>query len=189
MKELVLPIEMVLFQFIFLLVAIALEARVLHRKLRIERKTSVEYAMSMNFLAAGIGWPSFFLFEDFLPQTLKTQLMSYIFFDRPISPLPREWNSAIISIGVIMFFATFLIKLIGLQLLEAALQNTPLQPTPSPKDIRKRPGLIGRRNQVIVRQEPNPALAVLLANAYSYSAILLILVLRFLQFNSLNFAL
>ena len=189
MKELVLPIEMILFQFIFLLVAIALEARVLHRKLRIGRKTSVEYAMSMNLLAAGIGWSSFFAFQNFLPQTLKTQLLSYIFFDRPIGALPTEWNSAIVSIGVVIFFATFIIKLIGLQLLEVALENTSSQVTPASKEFRKRPGLINRHDRVIARQQPNPALAVLLANAYSYSAILLLLVLRFLQFNAFTFSL
>ncbi|MCP2731014.1 filament integrity protein FraC [Limnofasciculus baicalensis] len=189
MEKLVLPIEMILFQFIFLLVAIALEARVLYRKLRISRQTSVEYAMSMNLLAAGVGWSSFFAFQDFLPQALKTQLLSYIFFDRPIGSLPTEWHTTIVSVGVVIFFGTFLIKLIGLQLIEFALENTLFQATLSPKESRKRPGLINRHDPVVVRQQPNPALAVLLANAYSYSAILLLLLLRFLQFNAFTFSL
>jgi hypothetical protein len=184
--EPVLPLQTILFQSIFLLVAIALEARVFHRRLNVTRKTSVQYATSINLLAAVLGWLTFFIVQSLLPQPLKTQLMSYIFFDRLLEPQPESLSLIIASIGITLFFAAFVVKLKGLELLEALLSSSK-QPEPSPPpNQRRRPDLAYRISQATLQSDTNHATTVLLANAYSHSAILLILFLRFIQLNAIN---
>lgn len=183
----VFPLEMYLFQGIFLMVAIALEARVFHRRLYLPRRTSVEYATSINLLATVIGWLAFFALQNLLALPLKDQIISYIFFDRFLGSQPESFYLTIISTGVVIFFSAFLIKLKGLQLLEALLDKTPkpqdsseLQP-PKLRHNQRRQRLSDRLDQAVSHTEPSQATAVLLANAYSHSAILLLLFLRFLD--------
>ncbi|HBB35026.1 MAG TPA: hypothetical protein DC064_25380 [Cyanobacteria bacterium UBA9273] len=184
MREIVLPIEMVLFQVLFLMVAIPVEARVFHRKLKLTRKTSIEYAISLNLFVTGVGWLIFFALENFLTKPLKNQMISYIFFDRPMGSLQAEWNSIIISVGIAIFFSSFLLKWIGMELLKTLLEDSPKQLTLKPMQVKKRPGLINRKAQKSLTPKKNIPFAVLLAHAYSNSIILLLLFVRFLQFNS-----
>ncbi|HEY9652679.1 MAG TPA: filament integrity protein FraC [Coleofasciculaceae cyanobacterium] len=186
MTDTVFPLQTILFQVIFLLVAIALEARVLHRKLRITRKSSVEYATSINLLAATLGWIGFFILQEFLPQPLKSQLISYIFFDRLLNDPLQSMNLVIAATGIGIFFASFIIKLKGLELLQALLRSPEARTTSSVSEKRTRPSLLSRMNRAIIHTDTNQAAAVLLANAYSHSAILLLLFLRFVQLNTLG---
>jgi hypothetical protein len=188
----VLPLEMYLFQAIFLFVAIALEARVFHRRLYLPRRTSVEYATSINLLATVIGWLAFFALQNLLPLSLKDQIISYIFFDRFLGSQPESFYLTLVSTGVVIFFCAFLIKLQGLQLLESLLERTPehqssleLQPPKLPHH-RRRQRLSDRLEQTVSPSDPNQATAVLLANAYSHSAIALLLFLRFLSLYTLK---
>jgi hypothetical protein len=181
MTEPVVPLQMVLFQVIFLFVAIALEARVFHRRLRIPRRTSVEYATSINLLTVIIGWLAFFLLKDVLPQPLKSQLISFIFFDHLLEPHPVNLSLIIVSTGILLFFAAFFIKLKGLEVLEALVQSSDGQQRSKPPEERRRPTLSDRFRKVALYTNPNEAIVVLLANAYSHSAILLILFIRFLS--------
>lgn len=189
MTEAVLPLQTFLFQFLFLLVAIALESRVLYRRMNITRRTSVEYSTFINLLAAGVGWLVFFLIQNWIPPYLKDQIISYIFFDRLLGPRPEDFTLVIAATGVVIFFSAFLIKLSGLNLLETFLQDQPKEQRESAK--RPWPTLIHRLDDVAASPKSNHATTILLANAYSYSAISLILFLRFLQIhtpiNNLNF--
>lgn len=179
-----------LFQSVFLLVAIALEARVLYQRLYLTRRRSVEYATSINLLAAVIGWLAFFLLKDFLPLPIKSELVSYIFFDRFLAPFPESFYLMLASTGVVVFFSAFLIKLKGLQLLEALLERTPKdqsnseQITSNQGRNRLRKGLSERLGRAVTRTDPSQATAILLANVYSHSAIALLLVLRFVQIHN-----
>jgi hypothetical protein len=176
-----------LFQSVFLLVAIALEARVLYQRLYLTRRRSVEYATSINLLATVIGWLAFFLLKDFLPLPIKSELVSYIFFDRFLAPFPEGFYLMLACTGVVIFFSAFLIKLKGLQLLEALLGRTPKEQS-NPEQISSNHGhnrlsknLPERLERAVTRTDPNQATAILLANVYSHSAIALLLALRFIQ--------
>jgi len=185
MPETVVPLQTYLFQFLFLLVAIALEARVLYRRLRIPRKTSVEYATVLNLLAASIGWLVFFMIQPWIPVPIKDQLISYIFFDRLLGPHPESLIVTITAAGVVIFFSAFLIKLNGLELLESWVREKPKEGDTSqvlPK--RRWPTLTHRQDEALAPASPNHATTILLANAYSYSAIALLLFLRFLQIHT-----
>lgn len=185
MTDTVLPIETILFQLLFLLVAIALEARVFYKRLRIPRKTSVEYATSINLLTVTLGWLIFFSLQEWLPQALRTQMLSYIFFDRLLASQAQSLNLVIASVAIAVFFGAFAIKLKGLELLQAFLETAkPDQDSVLTKD--RRLAFADRLNRALIHTDTNQAAVVLLANAYSHSAILLILFLRFLQLNSIS---
>jgi hypothetical protein len=177
-----------LFQSVFLLVAIALEARVLYQRLYLTRRRSVEYATSINLLATVIGWLAFFLLKDLLPQPIRDEIVSYIFFDRFLTPFPESFYLMLASTGIVVFFSAFLIKLKGLQLLEALLERTPKEQS-QPEQLvsnnnrlsQRRQDLSERLERAVTRTDPNQATVILLANVYSHSAITLLLALRFIQ--------
>jgi hypothetical protein len=182
----VLPLQLILFQILFLLVAIALEARVLHRRLNLTRKTSVQYATSLNLWSVVLGWLTFLVLESLLPQLLRIQIVNFIFFDHPLGSQLNTPNPQLISIGIMIFFFSFIIKIIGFELIKQWIHDQPEQFEMSSDISNKRPGLFNQPKRKITNPKPNPAFALLLANAYSYSAILLILVLRFMDLNILE---
>jgi len=176
-----------LFQSVFLLVAIALEARVLYQRLYLTRRRSIEYATTINLLATVIGWLAFFLLKDLLPQQIRSEIISYIFFDRFLTSFPESFYVMLALTGLVVFFSAFLIKLKGLQLLEALLERTPKAQS-QPEQIssnqdrnRLKRSLSERLERAVTRTDPNQATVILLANVYSHSAITLLLALRFIQ--------
>lgn len=182
----VLPIPTILFQALFLLVAIALEATVFHKRLNLTRKISIDYAISINLLCVIMGWLAFFLLLRFVPQPLKTQIISFVFFDHLLTPQPSNLNLIIVSTGIVIFFCAFLIKLKGLEVLEALLNRSPGQSSSESPDEGRSLSLSARLNRAIAHTDVNEATVVLLANALSHSAILLLLFFRFIQVNALG---
>jgi hypothetical protein len=186
MIDIVLPLQLIVFQVLFLLVAIALESRVFHRRLKLTRKNSVQYATSLNLWSVVIGWLIFLILESLLPQFLRIQIISFIFFDQPIGSPLNEADPRIIFIGIVIFFFSFFVKILGFEFIKIWIHNQP-NPFSTSSDIsNKRPSLFSQPKRKITQYKPNFAFAVLLANAYSYSAILLLLVLRFMDVNDLN---
>ena len=190
MKEAVLPLETIVFQTLLLLVAIALEGRVFYHRLNLGRQISIKYAASINLLAAIISWLLFFLVQHWIPQELETEIINFIFFDRIAASQTQQITMLTVSIGVAIFFVTFFIKLKGLDFLQVLLQESSTQEETDEEEEEASntqlywQTLANRFNQVAVERNPNQATAVLLANAHSYSGIVLILFMRFF-FNNL----
>ena len=176
--EPVVPLRAIAFQCLFLLVAIALEAAVLRQKLRLPFKTSIEYAASVNLLTASLGWFVLLALEPILPQGVQQQLISYVLFDRFFG---ESWNTSVVvwllAAAVLAFFGTFLTKLKGLDALRWLLNE---QPQSSQSQLTSRQERYGRvrRGRIAIAAPSRQALAVLQANALSFSAILLLLLLR-----------
>ncbi|MBE9180731.1 filament integrity protein fraC [Oculatella sp. LEGE 06141] len=171
MNSAVVPLQAIAFQIVLLLTAIAVEAFTFYQRLDISRKKSVEYAVSLNLLSTVVGWLAFFNLQLVLSPNLKRQLLEVIFFDR--------WDSNIvlvILIAFVTFFASFLIKLQALNLLQLLLKEG--KEEVSQQKSRRYKSLIRSRDDVL--EPPKQANAILMANAFSYSAILLILLLRIL---------
>ncbi len=165
----VIPLGAILFDFLFLLVAIPIEAYVLHNRLKFDLKTSSFYAMSINLFSNALGWIIFFFLEPFLPAQIKAELINYIFFVRFTSDV----QSLIILSGFIFFFATFLMKVLILKLLLISLTDPGKAPTTEPTLLRRN----SRRGNRIKIQNTNLVTTVLIGNALSYSAIVAILFL------------
>ncbi|MBM0740514.1 hypothetical protein JOY44_02590 [Phormidium sp. CLA17] len=171
----VLPLRAIAFQGLFLLIAIALEAIVYFRQLGFDYKTSVRYAASINLFSTVVGWLICFNLQALLPQALKDQLLSYFFFERFFS---NPWASSIAPLvalsGLIVFIGVFLLEFKGLDLLDFLLGNVKPEDALQSRDNSR----ISRLRQQGVIKSNSRAYAVLVANAYSFSATLFLLIVR-----------
>lgn len=176
----VLPLRAIAFQSLLLLVAIVLEALILRQRLRLGYRPSMQYAATLNLLATSLGWLTFLGFEPLLPEPLRTQIMSYVLFNRFYT---NEWveNLPIVLVfaGIAAFFATLWIKIKGLEWLLKALGVMPVEEPESEKILsRKERYDLARRGRQAKGGTSVRTLAVLEANALSFTAILLLLLLR-----------
>jgi len=172
----VLPLRAIAFQVLLMLVAIALEAIILRRRLRLGYQPSIRYATILNVFASVLGWIVFLGVEPLLPPSVRTQIISYVLFGNFYpNPLAGSLGAIVVTVGLITFFLTFWVKAKGLELLTLIMGN-PIVPAVAPTE---------KTNRFRHRRSPSgsePAsphiLAVLQANALSFSAILLLLLLR-----------
>jgi hypothetical protein len=180
MFDSILPLRAIVFQMLFLLVAIALEGLVFFKNLNLDYKTSMRYAAVLNLFSTFLGWVIFFEVNLFLPEDVQRQFISYIFFDRFF---PNPWLAAVTPVIVItslaIFIGTFLVELNGLELLEYLLERNKDSQSPTEHMTR----LQGRRDQIIRFQANTKAYTILIANAASFSAILLLLIIRWIEQN------
>ena len=176
-SAIVLPLRGIIFQCLLLLVAIALEAIVLRRRLQLGFQPSIRYAATLNLLSVVLGWIVFLGIEPWLPTALRTQIMSYIlfgnFYDNGVA---GNLGMAVIITGLITFFLTFWTKATGLELLTLALGNPIVKPVDKQNINRYR----YRRSLSSEAATAAPhQLAVLRANALSFTAVLGLLLLRY----------
>lgn len=179
----ILPARAIAFQILFLLVAIALEAIVLYRRLPYDYKSCVRYAATMNLLSTVIGWVVFFNVQQVLPEELRLQLISFFFFERLFG---NSWESGVPPMIVVTALFTFLGVIVAeyqaLMLLETLLE------TRKPQDaeasiLRSRDRFKFRRLEDggILFKKNDRAYTILVANSLSFSVVLIILLLRWLD--------
>ncbi|MBW4517560.1 MAG: hypothetical protein KME11_20340 [Timaviella obliquedivisa GSE-PSE-MK23-08B] len=180
----VVPLRAIAFQIVFLLMAIAIEATVLHKQLNIPPKQSVQFAASINLLTTVLGWLVTFLLLGTslaLPTPLLTELkialMNFIFFD--------QWSNGTAELLIMICFITFFVSLgmkwLGLVGLDWLMK----------KDLPKAPDVVVETGVFVSPQRKprqfRPRLnTTLVANAWSYSAILVALLLRIVFQSNLN---
>ena len=188
----IVPLRAIALQTLFLLMAIAIEATVIYRQLKMPPKPSIYYAAAINLFCVVLGWLALFIFldlADVLPPGIQVPLISFIFFDQWSS----ETATLLIVACFIIFFVSIGIKLLGLLGLRLLLEfdkkpdekkpdeKKPDEPLPESAPEESEPEV---RLSIFreLRQEPNPfrseITTILFANAWSYSAILLTLMIR-----------
>lgn len=168
----VLPLRAIAFQLMFLFIAIAIEAAVLNTRLELGRKLSMQYAATVNLLTTTVGWMVFFVAEPLLPDAYRKLLMEYVLFG-----VIRALPASLLVVGFGIFLATFVLKLQGMEWLEMLLEKY----QPAEKKATEPRKFKGRHRQRILEgTEPNRPLAVLWANAFSFTAITVILAIRIL---------
>jgi len=177
----VLPLRAVVFQFLFLLMAIAIEAVVFYRILNLDYKTSMQYSATVNLLSTVLGWLIFFNVQALLPEALRSQLISYIFFERFFAMWTVSVAPILVVLSLAMFLGTFLVKLKGLEFLEKILEKTEKEKEGEVKPDIKPGRFRSRKNQAVGFKVNSRPYAVLLANACSFSAILFLLVVRLVE--------
>lgn len=178
----VLPLRMIVFQILFLLVAIALEAAVLRQRLRLGYQPSVHYATTVNLLAVSIGWLVFFIIEPLTPILVRSQIISFVLFDRFYA---NAWSEnlalTLVLVGFGCFFGTLLLKLQGLRWLMRLMGTAPTQQKPA-QISRSERYAIARRGRIQIGHASDITLAVLQANALSFSVLLgLMLLLPYIE--------
>ncbi|MBE9208247.1 filament integrity protein fraC [Nostoc sp. LEGE 06077] len=168
-----LPIGVMLFNLLFFLISIPIEAYVFNRRLKFDKKTSIFYAIATNLFSGTLGWVIFFVLEPMLPPEIKSELINYVFFNNFRYPTTQ---ATLILTTFIIFFATFLMKFLLLQLLVFTLRE----------DGWKKPEIVetSQRRQLrraipgIKLQTTNLVTTTLIANSLSYTAITIILLIR-----------
>ncbi|MEA5578872.1 filament integrity protein FraC [Anabaena sp. UHCC 0451] len=167
----ILPIGAILFETLFLLIAISLEGYILNRSLKFDKKTSIFYAIAMNVFSSVIGWNVFFLIEPILSLPIKSELISYVFFNTFKNPRTQNY---IILTGFMIFFATFLVKFIFLKLLIITLDESGKKEEVTETSQRQKI----LRNEKLKLKNNNLITTTLIANSLSYTAITVILIIR-----------
>jgi hypothetical protein len=177
--EPILPLKAIAFQIMFLMVAVAIEAGILRQRLRLGFKQSVQYATVVNLASVVVGWIAFLVIEPLSTPPVKAQIISYVFFDRlMINGWTAQIGGALFAIGLVMFFVTFFIKAKGLELIlrSEGKWAAPKKNEKVPRDQRYSRARAGQT-------ESQQAIAtfidaVIQANAASFTAILILLLLR-----------
>ncbi|WNZ25113.1 hypothetical protein HJG54_21170 [Leptolyngbya sp. NK1-12] len=183
----VFPFRAIVMQCLLLTVAIAVESTVLLQMLRTADdqpyapRQCIQYAMVMNLLSTVLGWFtifSFFSLATSLPsdwsRDLETALLNLIFFE----PLAGPSRGFLVIAGFVTFFASFIVKQVGLWgfrwLLQSELPQISRE-SDTEKDKFSKDGIRELRKEP--REDQLNINAVLFANAWSYSAILIILLI------------
>ena len=170
----ILPVGIVLFDLLFLIIAIPIEAYVLNARLKFDKKSSVFYAISINVFANVLGWLVFFFIEPSLSATNKSEVLNYVFFNRFQS---EQIYSLLVLIAFFIFFATFLFKVLALQLLLLLWDKSDKKKPEQEVSLAQRRS--SRRYNLNQVQRTNVVTSVLIANSLSYSAITILVVICF----------
>ncbi|ARV60411.1 filament integrity protein fraC [Nostocales cyanobacterium HT-58-2] len=169
----VFPVGAILFNFLFLIVAIPIEAYVLNTRLKFDKKTSAFYSVSINLFSNVIGWIIFFFVDPVLPPQIKSELLNFIYFNRLQAP---NIQSLLILTAFIIFFGTFLMKYILLRIfMISLLELKKAEKEPENQAVSRRNS---RRASKSKWQNTNVVTTILIANALSYSLISIILFIR-----------
>ncbi len=109
LQTLILPFRTMVLQGLLLIVATAIEAAVIHNRLGISKRGSVQYALALNLTSTVIGWTLLFTLEPFLSEPWRLNLMSYVLFNRSFGPVSSA--STLMVVGLFgMYLGTFLIE-------------------------------------------------------------------------------
>ncbi|WP_414574659.1 filament integrity protein FraC [Anabaena sp. CCY 9402-a] len=171
----ILPIGVILFNFLFFLIAIPLEAYVFHRRLNFDKKSSVFYAIAVNLFSGVLGWLIFFYVEPRLPVQLRTELINYVLFNILKS---TSTQGVLVFTTITIFFGTFLMKFFLLRFLVFSLSED------LGKNQENKPILTRLKFSFLSKaqfQNTNLVTTTIIANSLSYTAITLILWVRTLK--------
>jgi hypothetical protein len=182
----VIPLRMIAFQLLFLLVAIAIEANIIHQRLDKPPKISAFFSATINLFSTTVGWLVLFIFLGIVANVstpllleIKDALVSFIFFDRWLNGTAQ----LLIIIGIITFFATLGVEWVGFKALDwfeklpTSQPKKPASPPPTLPSRSESTGVFIDRNR-IQRALPPEVSTLIIANAWSYGAITLILLLQ-----------
>lgn len=175
----ILPLRAILFQILFLTIAIAIESFVLHKQLYLSQRTSIEYAVSLNLFSTICGWAIFFLANPLLPFGVQQQMVNFILFGKFAPHLEFSVIRLSFDLGAFILFTfllIFCVERLGLEFsIELSKANIELQ-------LKKEASGDADRQESIQKQpkslnynfKKSRSKIILLANAYSQGLILLI---------------
>ena len=170
---LVFPLRAVFIQLLLLLVVIAIEAKVIHSKLGLTPKGSVQFSTLLNLVSTLGGWGLFFSLEPFIPETWRLGLINYVLFDKGFWEfMSQNFLSLTLPVGATLYVLTFALESQILNLLLVLLASKPkleYQQAQTQYDRQQR-----YKASWTDRFRMN---TLLIANGYSYLAVLVLLVI------------
>lgn len=181
MSAYALPIEIILFQLLALLVAIAVEATVFYDRFVLTRKQSLEYSIILNVFSAIATWVLFFILQKFLPEVLRIELISFVFLGKffrgvDIISIP----SVLMLLGVLNFFLICIVELSGSSILQqlASIEPIPKHETSlslstSGNEAKQKKGTAPLM-VILALDDPDKAITLLTANTLSNGSIFIL---------------
>jgi hypothetical protein len=168
----ILPLGTILFNFLFFLIAIPIEAYIFHKRLNFDKKTSTFYAIAVNLFSGTLGWVIFFFLEPILPIPFKSELMNYVFFN-----IFKSVNTQgiLVLTAFIIFFGTFLMKFFFLRLFVFSLNAEMGKKKEEEQPFQRLQWRLASRARL---QNTNLVTTTLIANSLSYTAITVLLLIR-----------
>jgi hypothetical protein len=167
----ILPIGAIFFEILFLLIAIPLEAYILNRWLKFDKRTSIFYAIALNVFSSVIGWIVFFTVEPILSIAIKKELINYVFFNKLQDP---SIGTIIVLLSFTIFIATFLVKFLLMKILIIFMGEGGKKTETEIISSQQRASYMNMAKL----QNTNLITATLIANSLSYSAITFIILIR-----------
>jgi hypothetical protein len=165
----VFPLRAIVYQLLFVVLAISVEAFVLQRYLGIGRKTSIQYTSTGNLLSTVVGWFLFFIVEPLLPPLWQQQFLEFVFFNSAAN------QALLIGLTLPIFLGTFIVKLQSIEWLDLILgYKKPAEE--EAQDVAKFRGRAAQRQPFA--DIPSRALGVLWANSASFSVIAFVILIR-----------
>lgn len=179
--EPILPLRTILFQILFLLVAIVIEAGILRQRLRLGFQTSVQYALVINLASVVAGWIAFLVIEPLAAAPIREQIISYILFDNLlIDGWNTETGATLFVCAIAVFFLAFFIKAKGLEYLLRADDIWKFLAKGNEQTVSRDSRYAKARGGAALADSSVPSFTdtVIQANAASFSMVLLLLLLR-----------
>ncbi|MEO0406989.1 MAG: filament integrity protein FraC [Cyanobacteria bacterium P01_A01_bin.135] len=177
MAAYLLPFKVISVQALLLMFVIAIEAVVLRRRLRYSPRKSVEFAMTLNLLSLVVGWLVFFTGLALLRGGSAGQverLLIRILFSTGRAPNAFTW---VVLAGFGTFVVTVLIEIVGFVQLQIFREERE-QVDERYKQRRPRFAMAyqrGKDDRGDNEPETKPLTTILIANAASYSLMLVVL--------------
>lgn len=167
-----LPLRVAMMQLICLLMAIAIEGGVLHQRFGISRKGSMQYAVILNLASTVTGWMIFFILQLSLPEVWRLEILQFILFNRFSAAYAGSLNQLVFLIGLGIYFGTFLleVQVLNLVLLLQGAGSFAAASGDSQQYDRLRRYKASLTDKIRLN-------ALLIANALSFGAILVLLLL------------
>ncbi|MBP0020448.1 MAG: hypothetical protein J7647_23205 [Cyanobacteria bacterium SBLK] len=175
MSIIIFPLPLIILQLLTLFICIALEAIVLQQKLRLTRKQSIEFSISINLLSTIALWFVFFAFQTLAPESQKLHLISIILFNN-LYNLDR-WSTiypVLTLIAIMMFALVIFVEFKALQMFQTLLQIFSEQNASNQNESMP---LINRINMAILQSDSEALATVFQANILSYLVIIILIVL------------
>ena len=128
----VLPLRAIIFQMLFLSLAIAIEALVFQKQWKLSRKASIEYSLGLNLFSTCLGWLVLFAVQPFLSPNLKKQIITFVFFNNIVENSTVPLGLVYGEFALIVFLAFVFILMSELVFLDVwrnlVKEATPAQP-------------------------------------------------------------
>ncbi len=167
----ILPIGAIFFEILFLLAAIPIEAYVLNKWLKFDKRTSIFYAIALNVFSSVIGWIVFFMIEPMLPIAIKAELINYVFFNKLQDP---SIGTMIVLLSFTIFISSFLVKFLLMKIFIIFMDEGGKKTETEIISSQQRASYMN----IAKLQNTSLITATLIANSLSYSAITFIMLIR-----------
>jgi len=177
----VLPLRAIVFQMLFLSLAIAIEALVFQKQWKLSRKASIEYSLGLNLFSTCLGWLVFFAVERFLSTNLKKQIITFIFFNNIVENSTVPTGLVYGEVALIVFLC-FVFILIAAWIFLDVWRNLTKEATPAEQEEQSGRYRTSITSSLYKRYYDSAkaritSSTILVSNAYSGTAILFMLFL------------